>query len=390
MSAGGLRVVILLGVGQILNWGSSAYLPAVLGDAMAAGVGVGTPTLFAAVSVALALSAALGPAAGRWIDATGGRPALCCASVVMAVGLAVLATAQGPTLLWLGWLTLGLGMALGLYEAAFAALAVLYGAQARRAITRLTLIAGFASTVAWPLTAWLEAEYGWRAACLAWAAGHILIGLPAHAALPRGAASHSAAAASPAPDAPPARAMVLLAAAFALAWTVGSGMAAHLPRLLEAAGAAPAAAVAAAALLGPAQVAARLGEYTLMRRAHPLSAARLAALAHPLGAATLGLIGASGAWAFVALHGAGMGLMTIARGAVPLALFGAVGYGRRLGLIAAPARVGQAAAPLLFALLIERFGAGALWVSAAMGLAAAGLLLGVRPTVRDAAPPASS
>ena len=155
-------------------------------------------------------------------------------------------------------------------------------------------------------------------------------------------------------------------------------MAAHLPRLLHAAGASPAGAIAAAALVGPAQVAARLAEYGMMRHAHPLVSARIAAVLHPVGALALALFGGPAAVVFTLLHGAGNGLLTIAKGTLPLALFGPAGYGLRTGLLSAPARVAQAGAPLLFGFLLDRVGLGVLVVSAGLGLASAAALLALR------------
>src|SRR6185437_15655253 len=165
-------------------------------------------------------------------------------------------------------------------------------------------------------------------------------------------------------------AAAILAFVFAAAWFVTGAMAAHLPRLLQSAGATPAAAIAAAALVGPAQVAARLLEFGLLRRLHPLSSARLAATLHPLGAALLTVAGAPAAIGFALLHGAGNGMLTIAKGTLPLALFGPGGYGLRNGILSAPARVAQAAAPLLFGLLLDGPGPfAALALTAGLSLA---------------------
>src|SRR5205807_9427238 len=101
-------------------------------------------------------------------------------------------------------------------------------------------------------------------------------------------------------------------------------------------------AIAAAALVGPAQVAARLVEFGALRRVHPLVSARLAALLHPIGAVILAVVGPGAITAFAVLHGAGNGLLTIAKGTVPLAIFGPVGYGLRSGILGAPARATQA------------------------------------------------
>jgi hypothetical protein len=173
-----------------------------------------------------------------------------------------------------------------------------------------------------------------------------------------------------------------LAAVFAIAWFISTAMATHLPHLLQRAGLGLGAAISIAALVGPAQVAGRLAEYGLLRHVHPLHSARFAAAAHPVAALALLLAGAPllGALApmFVMLHGAGNGILTIAKGTLPLALFGPRGYGARLGLIMTPARFAQALAPPLFGLALERWGAGALWITAGLGLVSLGLLLALR------------
>jgi hypothetical protein len=173
------------------------------------------------------------------------------------------------------------------------------------------------------------------------------------------------------PRIPIDRRMLVLGFAFATSWMVVSAMAVHLPRLLEAAGATSVQAVVAGALIGPAQVAARIAEASVLKRFHPMYAARLSVVLHPIGAAVLGFVGAgSASGAFAVLHGAGSGILTIARGTLPLALFGPENFGYRLGLLGAPSRVATAAAPLLFGLLIELFGAGALAFSSGLNLAA--------------------
>jgi hypothetical protein len=164
--------------------------------------------------------------------------------------------------------------------------------------------------------------------------------------------------------------MLLLSFVFATTMFVSTAMAAHLPTLLQAHGASLAAAVAAGALIGPAQVGARLFEFGLLRRWHPLWTARLAVAAHPVGALVLALIGAPAAAAFTLLHGAGNGILTITKGTLPLALFGAQGYGARQGLMMIPARFAQAAAPWLFGLCLAHWGGASIALSAALGLAA--------------------
>ena len=385
-------VVLALGTAQTLAWASSYYLVAIVADPIAREFGISATAVFAAFSAALLLSAVLGPAVGRAIDHRGGRGVLCLSNLVFAAGLALLAAAHGPVLLTASWLVIGFGMALGLYDSAFATLAGLYGQSARGAITGITLIAGFASTVGWPLTTLFTDITGWRSACLAWAALHLILGLPLNRFLVP-LAPPPVKEAKPADGeevAAPKLAMVLLAYVFAATWVVSTGMAAHLPRVLHAAGASTSGAVAAAALMGPAQVAARLIEYSVMRRAHPLISARIATVLHPIGAVVLVLIGGPAASVFTVLHGAGNGLLTIAKGTLPLALFGPSGYGLRTGLLSAPSRVAQAGAPLLFGLLLDRVGLGVLVFSSVLGLASTGALLALRPsktTARDIRPP---
>lgn len=344
---------------QTLAWASSYYLAAMFADPVSADLHVSRAWFFGAFSAALLLSGLLGPVAGRAIDRHGGRDVLAATNLVFALGLVSMASATGPFGLAVAWGLIGVGMGFGLYEAAFATVAGLYGRDARNAITGITLFAGFASTVGWPLSAALIDGLGWRSALLVWAGLHLLVGLPLNRLLvPKAAAAAPVAVAAPAGDGGVPWTMVVLAGVFGATWFVSTALAAHLPRLLEAMGATPAAAVAAAALVGPAQVAARIAEFSLLRRMSPLFSARLATALHPLGAALLAAIGAPAAVVFVVLHGAGAGMLTIARGTLPLALFGAANYGLRTGLLATPARLLQGAAPLLFGLVLD--GAGPL------------------------------
>jgi predicted MFS family arabinose efflux permease len=364
-------VIAALGSSQTLAWGSSYYLPAILADPIGAGIGVPRSWVFAALSGALLIAAFAGPAVGRIIDRHGGRGILVLSNVVLAAGLVALAAANGPVALFVAWAVLGIGMTLGLYDAGFAALTALYGRDARGPITGITLIAGFASTVSWPLSTVLNEALGWRETLLVWAALNLAVALPLNWLLPVPArpvqlshAAHNSIGWKPYKE------MFLLAFVFAAVWFVTGAMAAHLPGLLERAGASPLQAIAAAALVGPAQVAARLVEFFLLRRSHPLLSARVAALLHPAGAVIFAVTGPAAAAAFAIFYGAGNGLLTIARGTVPLAVFGPHGYGERTGLLGAPARAAQAVAPLLFGLLLDRMGAAVILVSSALCLAA--------------------
>jgi predicted MFS family arabinose efflux permease len=366
-----LPLILALGTTQTLAWASSYYLPAILADPIAHDLGVSSNWIFAAFSASLVISALLGPRIGRQIDLVGGRSVLSISNLTLAAGLALLGFAYSIPMLIVAWLLLGVGMALGLYDAAFAALGRIYGDAARASITGITLIAGFASTVGWPLTAWGLQNIGWRDTCFAWAVAHIVIGLPLNFfILPAVKGAKAAVVASTKPHIPIDRTMILLAFTFAAAWSVTGAMAAHLPRILEAAGATTLQAVAAGALIGPAQVAARIVEASLLTRYHPLFSTKLACVTHPIGAVIVLLGGGAAASAFAIFHGAGNGILTIARGTLPLAIFGPQNYGYRLGIIGAPARMAQAAAPIVFGLLIDTMGSRVLIVSSALSLSA--------------------
>ena len=395
---GTLAQVLALGTTQTIAWASSTYLPAILATPIASELGLARSTVFAAFSLSLVVMALAGPAVGRAIDLRGGRNMLVASSLVLASGLAMLGCASGAGLLFAAWCVLGLGMAMGLYDAAFATLVRLHGGAARGPITGITLIAGFASTVGWPLTAFIAERYGWRTSCFAWAGLHLAVAIPLNlrwipqlkaedarpeqAAAAPGAAS-AAASGSAVRPADEGRAFLLLALFFAATAFVTSAMAAHLPGLLLAAGASALAALTAASLLGPAQVAARLIEFFAVKRYHyhPMLTARLATSLHPVGALVLGLFGGLplAAAGFALLHGAGNGMITIAKGTLPLAIFGPVGYGLRQGLLSMLARGMQALAPFAFGLVLDSYGArAAIALSAAISLVALGALLAMR------------
>jgi MFS family permease len=401
-------IVTALGIAQTLSWASSYYLVAILAAPMARDLGTAPSTVFAAFSGAMIASALVGPRAGRLIDRHGGRTVLMVSNLLFALGLTALGLAQNTPMLFVAWALMGVAMGSGLYDAAFATLVHRYGPGARNSITGVTLFAGFASTVGWPLTAWMEAEVGWRGACFGWAALQLAIGLPLNAWLPRTAPAASAGATAsggwaagpaatgtaagatatataghatePATYSPEHARMtaVLLATVFAATYFVTTSMAAHLPRIVQATGATLAVAVAVGALVGPSQVAGRLLEFGLMRKVHPLLSARLAILGHPVGVTLLLLGGASLAPAFAVLHGAGIGILTIAMATLPLALFGPKGYGARQGWLMMPARFLQALAPFLFGLALDRWAESALWLSGGLCLLAFAALMALR------------
>jgi Major Facilitator Superfamily len=380
-TSGSLPVILALGTTQTIAWASSYYLPAILAAPIARDLGIAPTTIFGALSGALVIAGLLGPRVGHFIDTFGGRGLLAVSNVILAAGLLLLSFASGPYLLIAAWTVLGVGMGMGLYEAAFATLTRIYGSAARQSITGITLIAGFASTVGWPVTSWLDGEFGWRVACQVWAAIHLALALPLNLFLPRVSVLSKEEVPTQTDGATVQNetfAMVAVAYVFAATGFVSSGLSALLPTMLVQFGATPSAALFAGMLIGPSQVAARIIEAGWLARYHPLLSARLATLTNPIGVVILGLGGPLFAPVFAVFYGAGNGILTIARGTLPLALFGPQGFGRRVGMLSLPARATGALAPLAVGWMAETIGTGALWVSALASLSAFAMLLLLR------------
>lgn len=349
------RLGAVLGVNQTLSWGMTFYLPAIVAGPVAATLGESGFGVLGAFSWALLVAGGCAPLVGKWIDRNGGRGALLASIVVIATGQVVLAVTQGLAVWYLGWTIIGVGMSMGLYDAAFATVGGLLGKQAGPSITGITLVAGFASSVFWTLGAALIGSFGWRGLLLAYAGLMLLVNLPmvwflVPPAPPRG---HQDEAADGLPrSAAQRRALVLLGAFFALRWFITSAIAVHVLSLLQGIQLTEAQAVGVAALIGPGQVAGRILEYVIGPRIDLLVKARIGALLFPLGAGLLLLGGPIAAAGFAVLYGMSNGIMTINRGTLPLALFGPQGYARMLGWLAVPVLLAQAMAPTVTAPLI--------------------------------------
>ena len=375
----GRSVVTALGVVQILTWGSSFYLLTVLAGPIAADTGWPLQGIVGSLSLGLLVAGFISPKVGVLIGARGGRPVLATGCALLACGLALLALAPGPLVFALGWCIAGAGMAASLYDAAFAALGRLYGAGARRAITTLTLWGGFASTVCWPITAYLDAHLGWRGTCLVYAGVHVVVSIPLVLAFVPAVARRA--------ETGPARggpvvlggreriAFLLMAGIVTLIGTIASAMSVQVLALLQSRGLSLAEAVAAGAFIGPSQVFARIIEQMSGGRHHPLWTMIWAVALMGLGLVLLAAGFPIVAVALVA-YGGGNGLFSISKGTVPLAVLGAEHYPVLAGRLARPALLAQALAPLGAAQLLAAWGAGAalsalilLWLAAAVLLA---------------------
>ncbi len=381
------RPVVTLGITQIIGFGSIYYAFGVLVAPVSRDLGI-TPTFaYGVLSMALLAGALTAPLAGGLIDRLGARRMMAAGSLASALAFALLSRVQGAVTLAAALVLVELVAPLVLYDAAFAALAQAVGeGRARRAITLMTMLGGFASTLFWPLTLALSESWGWRTAWLAFAALHLLVCLPLHLWLPKIGPSQPAPGASSAPFAPlPAalhgRAMALLALGFSLSWAVMSAFSAQWVPILGALGLSQTAAVAAGALMGPSQVGARVIEMLVAGRRHPMATALVAmgclvAAVAVLALAPVSMVTAS---VFAVLFGVGQGLATMVRGTVPLALFGLGGYAARLGRLASLRMLVAAVAPFAMAASMAAFGAGAtLTLTAALALASL-LLLAMVP-----------
>ncbi len=354
------RAIPIFGITMILSWGTLFYAAALLLPLLAKERGWSIALVMSGISVGLLAGGFASPKIGKAIDRHGGHYVMAGGSLLGAAGLAAMPFVTHPAAYYAVWVVLGVSMASNLYDPAFATLTRIFGADARRQITMLTLIGGFASTVGWPSTHFLLSVTDWKGTYFVYAALMALIAAPLHAfAIPRSKAK-------PAPQADGAKvpallpptgiAFVLVAAAFSTFMFAQSGLLTHMLLIYERMGVDRGVAVAIGALFGPAQVAARICELAVARHTHPLYVARFATVMLILAFALFAAFGISTVTAtvFVLLFGAANGLNTIARGTLPLTLFGPKGYGHLVGRIAAPGLAVQAIAPIAMALVIER------------------------------------
>ena len=375
------RVVITaLGVAQVLAWGTSFYFPAVFAEPIVADTGWSLGFVVGGTSIGLMVAGLVSPQVGRIIDRHGGRPVLLASSLLYALGLAGIGLAPALPVYLAAWVVLGLGMGTGLYDAVFAALGRMYGHGARGPITNLTLFGGFASTVCWPLSARLIETFGWRGACFVYAALHLCVALPLQVAVMRRQPQPASVAQQHGPEAPeqapPAanetRILMLLALVQSIAAGIGSIMVVHLLIFLQARGVDFSAAVALGTLFGPAQVGARVIERVFGARYHPIWT--LVAAGALMAAGLALLLGRFPSLVLIILiYGAGYGITWIARGTLPLALFGPRRFPRLMGKLAFPSLIVQALAPSAGALMIETSGTDAT-IAVLAGLAAINLM----------------
>jgi MFS family permease len=388
-------VVTALGLTQILAWGSSYYLPAVLAAPIAADTGWSLTWVVGGLSIGLGVAGLSSPYVGRAIQAAGGRNVLASSALLLALGQIGVALSINLIAYLAAWIIIGIGMGAGLYDAAFATLGRLYLGNARRLIAALTLFGGLASTVCWPLSAFLLEHFGWRGACLVYAGIQILFALPLYlfvlpgrGALPPVVApfGESERRASRYIAATHRLRFLLLAAAVALAAVISTVVSVHLLTFLQATDITLAAAVTLGAMVGPAQVSARAIDIAFGRHYHPIWTMLAGTLLVTAGVGLL-FVGFPILSIGLLLYGGGIGIESIARGTVPLAIFDPNGYAAIMGSIAMPSLIAQAIAPWLGAILIEHGGSelalGVLVAAATVNVALVAILFALcrRPAV---------
>lgn len=364
-----IAAIITLGVVQILAWGGSFYITAVLAAPVVRETGWSQQWVYGALSLGILVSGLLAPLSGRVIARHGGRSLLAASGLVMALGLVIIALSHALWLYLLAWIIIGAGMAMGLYDALFATLGTLYGGFARRAITGITLISGFCTSLVWPGTALLIEWLGWRDACLAYAAVLALTvwpmyryALPATASLTAKDVSKQTGKRALAP-----LLFWLLCAIFTLASVLMTAISVQLITLLQASGYSLAAALGISTILGPCQVASRIVD-VLFKRGHPIWTTFFSVGLVALGLLTLALFPQLAVLSML-LYGAGNGLRAIVRGTLPLVLVKPEEYALVVGRMARPALIGQAVTPLLCGYVWQTMGPQAtLWLLCALAL----------------------
>ncbi|MFL6676497.1 MAG: MFS transporter [Massilia sp.] len=355
------RTIGILAFTQISSWGALYYAFAILVPGIQRDLGLTPEAAFGAFSWSLLVAGLVATPAGILLDRFGGQLVMAGGSLVCGCGLLWLSRCASLASYFGAWTVLGVAMALTLYEAAFATINRKFASGSRQAISNLTLFAGFASTIFWPLTLKLDSLLGWRDTYFWFGIAQFVLCLPLHLGLgpdaPRAAAassgdvdrSHTLGEALRHP------AFWQLAMAFSAFAFIFSALSVHLIPMLKQLGHAAGMAVLMSTLIGPTQVAGRIGERTLARHALPQTVGKFTFSALPAALLVLWLFGTQ-AWAaavFCILYGLSNGLVTIVRGTIPQALFGRENYGAISGALSGPSLLSKAAGPLAAAAILR-------------------------------------
>jgi len=376
------RLTVRLGVSQFIGWSSGFYLPAILAVPISESIGVPTETFFWAFTLALLIAAFLGPKVGEAIDRLGGRKVLPFGSLSFIVGLVLLASTTSVEMLFISWAFIGVGAAMGNYDAAFATVVTFFADKSNQIIAGITVFVGLSSTISWPLNAWVTENFGWQWAVMVWAFAHLLIALPLNLTIPRLEPRVTAQPSTATPESNKGRIridllIVIFAVMFALEGFMVASVNTILPFLLTELGASVGVALFAAAILGPSQVLARVLLVALGKIMTPMRVAGLAMLSHPAGVVLVLVFGVDALVPFVILQGIAVGLDPFIRGTLPLLFFGPEQFGERQGYIMMFSKIVVAFSPLLLTVIVLRNPVAGILATMTMGLSAFLLLMGL-------------
>lgn len=364
------------GSNQLINWGISFYMPGTFARAIATETGWSSPQIYLGLTVAMLVMAGVSPFVARLLACFGGQRVVMCGTLLISVSCLIMAESHALAGWYCAWLLAGVGMRLSLYDALFASLVNLYGQNARRMISRVTLAGGLASAIFWPLGAALLTIMSWREALLTYA----LFGLLSAAlirVLPHQTLTVKATPKAPVATQPHARLNAWLYAAFiSLITFVSNGTSTHLPEFIANAGLP----VTIGMLWGIGQTSARLLDVMAGARLTPTQLMLITALAMPL-CFLLGISSSvfiESAAGFVLGYGAINGLVTIVKATLPLELFAPEDYAQRTGVLLIPAQLMAAVSPYAYAELNKALGiSGSMWVSWGLTLIIGGLAVGI-------------
>lgn len=373
------RLLLALSFAQLVAWGSCYYAYAVLMEPVQAALGINKSTAAGAYSLGLLVMGFTAIPVGILIDRGRHFHVLIGGTLVTMVGMLLHAAIQSVWQLFAVWALIGAGMACTLYESVFAFLIRAYPKDYRRYITFVTLLGGLASTVFWPLTTLLLANFGWRGALvglamlqLAGCLGCYLVFLPRHAAQ---RAAHNEKR-TPVASLLRSRQFVLLAIAFTLQSIVLAGLAAHIIALFAAAGVSVAIALLAASSIGVMQVIGRVVLLVAGSRMSPSATANVVVWLLPAAVVTLLAVSMSPWFAFLYafLFGSGNGMMTIVKGTATADLISRDRVAMLNGALAMPTAIARAAGPVLVASFWDFFGSPQAAVLVVLGIAACAAL----------------
>ncbi|MDI9874226.1 MFS transporter [Flectobacillus rivi] len=350
----------ILGFTQILLWGGSFFLLAILAKPIIAETGWSHQLVYGALSLAMLVSGMLASKVGKMIETIAKNYNLLYAGFVMGAGLIIIGLSHHFLLFLLGWCVVGVAMAMGLYDALFATLGKKYGKIARKSIVQVTLISGFTTTVVWPLLSFLLNHYGWRNACFVYAGILIVWVFPVHKflipekvqmieeentstniqqELPTGLENTSV--------------FTILLVNFTIGSILMTGISVHLVEILNDNGLPLTMAISVGAMLGPSQVGIRFLDAILPKKT-PLNSALVSSVTIFVGL-VLFLMSQQIAFLAVICFGLGNGMRSILRGTLPLWIFGADSYATIMGRLAGLPMVAQALTPLLSGYMIAHF-----------------------------------